>query len=50
MVFYNTLPLYGALMGYLLLGESIGITHVVSAVLIVGGGLLASAGRPPSVP
>jgi drug/metabolite transporter (DMT)-like permease len=45
MVFYNTLPLYGALMGYLLLGESIGITHVLSAVLIIGGGLLAAAGR-----
>jgi drug/metabolite transporter (DMT)-like permease len=43
MVFYNTLPLYGALLGYLLLGESIGVTHVVSAVLIIGGGLLAAA-------
>jgi drug/metabolite transporter (DMT)-like permease len=45
MVFYNTLPLYGALLGYLLLGESIGFTHVVSAVLIIGGGLLAAVGR-----
>ena len=49
MVFYNTLPLYGALMGYLLLGESIGITHILSAVLIIGGGLLAAAGRRSSV-
>jgi drug/metabolite transporter (DMT)-like permease len=48
MVFYNTLPLYGALMGSLLLGESIGITHIVSAALIVGGGLLAAAGRQSS--
>jgi drug/metabolite transporter (DMT)-like permease len=49
MVFYNTLPLYGALLGFLLLGESIGVTHVVSAVLIVGGGLLAAAGRQSSL-
>jgi drug/metabolite transporter (DMT)-like permease len=49
MVFYNTLPLYGALLGFLLLGESIGVTHVMSAVLIMGGGLLAAAGRTSSL-
>jgi drug/metabolite transporter (DMT)-like permease len=42
MVFYNTLPLYGALLGYLLLDESIGLVHLLGGVLIVGGGLWAT--------
>lgn len=42
MVFYNTLPLYGALLGYLILGESIGPTHLIGGLLIVGGGLWAA--------
>lgn len=42
MVFYNTLPLYGALLGYLLLDESIGWPHLVGGALIVGGGVLAA--------
>jgi drug/metabolite transporter (DMT)-like permease len=42
MVFYNTLPLYGALLGYLFLGESIGLNHMLGGGLIVGGGLWAA--------
>jgi drug/metabolite transporter (DMT)-like permease len=42
MVFYNTLPLYGALLGYLLLGESIGVFHFVGGALIVGAALWAA--------
>ena len=45
MVFYNTLPLYGALLGYLLLGESIAPAHLVGGALIIGGGLWAARGR-----
>jgi drug/metabolite transporter (DMT)-like permease len=45
MVFYNTLPLYGALLGYLFLGESIGPAHLVGGALIIGGGLWAARGR-----
>ena len=39
MVSYNTLPLYGVLLGYLLLGEPIGWSHLLGGALIVGGGL-----------
>jgi len=46
MVFYNTLPLYGALLGYLFLGESIGPAYLVGGALIIGGGLWAARGRP----
>ncbi len=42
MVFYNTLPLYGALLGYLFLGEPIGLPHVVGGLLIAGGGIWAA--------
>jgi drug/metabolite transporter (DMT)-like permease len=45
MVFFNTLPLYGALLGYLFLGEIIGLPHLLGGVLIVGGGLWAARGR-----
>jgi drug/metabolite transporter (DMT)-like permease len=44
MVFYNTLPLYGALLGYLFLGEAIGPSHLLGGGLIVGGGLWAAQG------
>jgi drug/metabolite transporter (DMT)-like permease len=45
MVFYNTLPLYGALLGYLFLGESIGLVHLLGGALIIGGGLWAARAR-----
>ncbi len=45
MVFYNMLPLYGALLGRLFLGESIGLVHLIGGALIIGGGLWAAWGR-----
>jgi drug/metabolite transporter (DMT)-like permease len=45
MVFYNTLPLYGALLAFLFLGESIGPPHLLGGALIVGGGMWAARGR-----
>ena len=45
MVFYSTLPLYGALLGYLFLGESIGAFHLLGGALIIGGGLWAARKR-----
>jgi drug/metabolite transporter (DMT)-like permease len=45
MVFYNTLPLYGALLGILFLGEQVGLVHIVGGALIIGGGLWASKGE-----
>lgn len=45
MVFYNTLPLYGALLGHVFLGEAIGPAHWVGGALIIGGGLWAARGR-----
>jgi drug/metabolite transporter (DMT)-like permease len=45
MVFYNTLPLYGALLGTLFLGESFGPAHWIGGALIVGGGIWAARGK-----
>jgi drug/metabolite transporter (DMT)-like permease len=45
MVFYNTLPLWGAVLGILLLGEEVDITYVLGAILIIGGGLWGAGGR-----
>jgi drug/metabolite transporter (DMT)-like permease len=45
MVFYNTLPLYGALLGTLFLGESLGPSHLLGGTLIVAGGLWAARAR-----
>jgi drug/metabolite transporter (DMT)-like permease len=45
MVFYNTLPLYGALLGTLILGEALSPAYLVSFALIIGGGLWAARGR-----
>jgi drug/metabolite transporter (DMT)-like permease len=42
MVFYNTLPLYGAALGSLLLGETLGLSHLLGGGLIVAGGLWAA--------
>jgi len=44
MVFYNTLPLYGAVLGAALLGEPLGLIHFVFGGLIVAGGLWATLG------
>jgi drug/metabolite transporter (DMT)-like permease len=48
MVFYNTLPLYGAMLGAVLLGEPLQGTHVIFGGLIIGGGLWATLGDLPS--
>ncbi len=45
MVFYNTLPLYGALLGIMLLGETIGWSYLLGGALIIGGGLYAAWGQ-----
>ncbi len=44
MVFYNMLPVYGALLGFLLLGERVGPAHIVGGALIITGGLLGAGG------
>lgn len=46
MVFINTLPLYGALMGAVLLGEKLGLEHLIGGGLIVLGGVWGSLSRP----
>jgi len=45
MVFYNTLALYGVILGAALLDEPLGPVHLVFGGLILGGGLWASLGR-----
>ena len=45
MVFYNTLPLYGVILGATLLGEPLGAVHLVFGGLILGGGLWATLGK-----
>jgi len=44
MAFYNTLPLYGVIMGAALLGEPLGPSQYVFGGLILAGGLWASLG------
>jgi drug/metabolite transporter (DMT)-like permease len=46
MTFYNTLPLYGVLLAYLLLNEAIGVSHLLGGALIISGGIWAAGGRP----
>lgn len=46
MVFYNTLPLYGALFGFLFLGETLGPAHLAGGALILAGGLISAISRP----
>jgi drug/metabolite transporter (DMT)-like permease len=45
MVFYNTLPLYGALLGIVFLHEPLGLYHLVGGLLIAGGGMWAARSR-----
>jgi len=45
MVFYNTLPLYGAILGAALLGEPLGMIHFCFGGLIIAGGLWATLGK-----
>lgn len=42
MVFYNTMPLYGTLLSFLFLGETITAPHIAGGSLIIAGGLIAS--------
>jgi drug/metabolite transporter (DMT)-like permease len=41
MVFYNMLPVYGSILGVILLGESFGAEHSVGGCLILAGSLIA---------
>ncbi len=45
MMFYNTLPIYGALLGHFLLGEPLGPAHLLGGILIIGAGLWAASAR-----
>jgi drug/metabolite transporter (DMT)-like permease len=45
MVFYNTLPLYGVVMGAVFLQETLGMVHFVFGGLILAGGLWATLDR-----
>jgi drug/metabolite transporter (DMT)-like permease len=44
MVFYNTLPLYGVILGAVFLDEPLNQTHMIFGGLILGGGLWATLG------
>jgi len=41
MVFYNMLPVYGSVLGVILLGEALGVEHFIGGGLILAGSLLA---------
>jgi drug/metabolite transporter (DMT)-like permease len=41
MVFYNMLPVYGSILGVILLGESLGAEHFIGGGLILVGSLIA---------
>ncbi len=41
MVFYNTLPVYGSILGVILFGESLGVAHFLGGGMIVAGSLVA---------
>ncbi len=45
MMFYNTLPIYGALLGHFLLGEPLALNHLIGGALIIGAGLWAARAR-----
>lgn len=44
MAFYNTLPLYGVVMGAVFLKEPVGLTHILFGGFILGGALWATVG------
>ena len=44
MVFFNTLPLYGVILGAGFLAEPLGVVHLTFGALILGGGLWATLG------
>jgi len=44
MVFYNTLPLYGVILGAILLNEPVGPPQIISGGLIIAGGLMGTIG------
>ena len=41
MVLYNMLPVYGSILGVILLGESLGGEHFIGGGLILAGSLMA---------
>jgi drug/metabolite transporter (DMT)-like permease len=41
MVFYNMLPVYGSILGVILLGESLGAQHFIGGGLILLGSFIA---------
>jgi drug/metabolite transporter (DMT)-like permease len=41
MVFYNMLPVYGSILGVILLGESLGAQHFIGGILILAGSFIA---------
>jgi drug/metabolite transporter (DMT)-like permease len=42
MAFYNMLPVYGALLGALFLGEMLNPGQLAGGVLVIGGGLIGA--------
>ena len=45
MIFYNAMPVYGAVMGYLFLGEALGMQHIIGGAMIIAGGVTAALNR-----
>lgn len=45
MMFYNMLPIYGVLLGFVLLGEPVGWAHLIGGLMIIGGGVWAAIGQ-----
>lgn len=43
MAFYNMLPVYGALLGALFLGEALGVGQLLGGALVIGGGLIGTS-------
>jgi len=44
-IFVNTLPLYGALLGYMFLDERIGLEHLTGGILIIVSGMIAAKSK-----